>query len=165
MSSLWTPGGEHRVPRTGDEPSGSGQPQPAGGTGRTGAADGGEPARTPDHRGGTAVEGEDDRELDEEMRQIAEQLLSTPAADVIANHCYGMFELAALHLGAKPPQLVEARLAIDALGAVVDTLGPRLGESAPTLREGLASIRLAFVQIASASGPGAESGPGGEIPG
>jgi hypothetical protein len=93
-----------------------------------------------------------DPELAEQMRRLEEQLLSTPAGDVVANHCYGMFELAALHLGAKPPQLSEARLAIDALAAVVDSLGERLGAAAPTLRDGLAQIRMAYVQIAAASG-------------
>ncbi len=92
------------------------------------------------------------------MRQLADQLLATPAADVVANHCYGMFELAALHLGARPPQLAEARVAIDALAAVVEALGDRLGEAAPTLRDALAQIRLAYVQIATASG-GSDAAP------
>jgi hypothetical protein len=88
------------------------------------------------------------------MEQLTEQLLNTPAADVIANHCYGMFELAALHLGARPPKLAEARVAIDAFAAVVEALGPRLGQAAPTLREGLSNIKMAYVQIAAVSGEG-----------
>ncbi len=90
----------------------------------------------------------------EEMRRLEEQLLAAPAADVVANHCYGMFELGALHLGARPPRLSEARVAIDAFAAVVEALGERLGEAAPTLREALANIRLAYVQIAEAAGGG-----------
>ena len=48
---------------------------------------------------------------------------------VVANHAYGLFELAALHLSAKPPSLDQARLAVDALGALVEGLGDRLGRS------------------------------------
>lgn len=159
MSSLWTPGGEHRVPPTPGEPpagqsTGGGGAAPATESGRTPGGGEGGPAPTRPRR---ASEPED-RELDEEMRQLADQLLATPAADVVANHCYGMFELAALHLGARPPQLAEARVAIDALAAVVEALGDRLGEAAPTLRDALAQIRLAYVQIATASG-GSDAAP------
>jgi hypothetical protein len=87
-----------------------------------------------------------------ELARAEEQLLSAPVEDVIANHCYGLFQLAALHLGQQPPHLEASRLAIDALAAVVDRLGERLGASAGTLRDGLAQIQLAYVQIAGAHG-------------
>jgi len=73
---------------------------------------------------------------------------------VIANHAYGLFELAALHLSNQPPRLAAARLAIDALGALVETLDERLGQHAPALRDGLAQIRVAYVQIADATSNG-----------
>ena len=60
-------------------------------------------------------------------RASKQELLGTPVADVLANHCYGLFQLAALHLSQNPPHLEEASLAIDGLGAMVETLGPRLG--------------------------------------
>ena len=66
---------------------------------------------------------------------------------VVANHCFGLFELAALHLSQQPPHLDGARLAIDALAAVVEGLGDRLGEATGTLRDGLAQLRMAYVQI------------------
>jgi len=69
---------------------------------------------------------------------------------VIANHAYGLFELAALHLSARPPNLEEARLAVDALGAMVEGLEGRLGEVAAPLTQALAQIRLAYVQISDA---------------
>jgi len=62
-----------------------------------------------------------------------------------------LFELAALHLSQQPPQLDKARLAIDALGMLVDGLGDRLGQHAEPLTEGLSQIRLAFVKIATAA--------------
>src|SRR6516225_9089271 len=59
----------------------------------------------------------------------------------------------ALHLGLQPPQLDQARLAIDALAALVEGLAGRLGEHEPQLRDGLAQLRLAFVQIQAAQRP------------
>ena len=69
---------------------------------------------------------------------------------VVANHVMGLYELAAIHLSATPADLVQAALAIDAVGCVVEGLGERLGDDAPTLRDALANIRIAFVQIKNA---------------
>lgn len=100
-----------------------------------------------------------EEELAAEMAAIREQLADTPAAAVVANHAYGLFELAALHLSLQPPQLGEAQLAIDAFGALVEGLGSRLGEHEANLREGLAQLRLAFVQIRAANLGAAEPPP------
>ena len=54
------------------------------------------------------------------MDELRDQLARTPAEVVVANHAFGLFELAALHLSLQPPQLDQARLAIDALAALVD---------------------------------------------
>jgi len=70
---------------------------------------------------------------------------------VIANHAFGLFELAALHLSLQPPQLEQAQLAIDALGTLVEGLVGRLGAAEPTLKDGLAQLRVAFVQIKNAA--------------
>ena len=103
------------------------------------------------------------RQVDDMRRELA----GTPAEVVVANHCYGLFELAAVYLSQEPPLLEQARLAIDAFGAVVDVLRDRLGEAEPSLREGLSQIRLAFVQIdqsraEATNPPGSEpaGGPG-----
>lgn len=84
------------------------------------------------------------------MAELRDQLAGTPAEVVVANHAYGLFELAALHLSLDPPQLAEARLAIDALGYLVEGLGDRLGEPATELATALAQLRLAFVQVQAA---------------
>ena len=63
----------------------------------------------------------------------------------------GLYELAAIHLGASPPRLVEATLAIDAVGCLVEGLGERLGPRPPPCSAALANIRLAFVQIKAAA--------------
>ena len=92
-----------------------------------------------------------------ELTALRDQLARTPAAVVVTNHCLGLWELAALHLSLSPPQLDQAAIAIDALGAVVDRLEGRLGDEESTLRDALAQLRLAFVQVkaaADAEGPG-----------
>ena len=91
------------------------------------------------------------------MDELRQQLAGTPAEVVIANHAFGLFELAALHLSVAPPQLPQAALAIDALAALVDGMAGRLGDQEPTLRDGLAQLRLAFVQIQAAVQAGTEA--------
>jgi Domain of unknown function (DUF1844) len=97
------------------------------------------------------------------MVELQEQLARTPVELVIANHAFGLFELAALHLSLQPPQLPQARLAIDALGALVEGLAGRLGEYERQLIEGLANLRLAYVQIRGAAQ--GETPPAGGPPG
>ena len=67
-------------------------------------------------------------------------------------------DLAALHLSLRPPQLDEAALAIDALGALIERLEGRLGDEEATLRDGLAQLRLAFVSVKSAATAAQASG-------
>jgi hypothetical protein len=90
-------------------------------------------------------------ELEAKLAELRRQLAEAPAAVVIANHCFGLFELAALHLSLQPPKPAEAQLAIDALGAVIEGLAGRLGDEEQQLRDGLAQLRLAFVQIKATS--------------
>ena len=75
----------------------------------------------------------------------------------MANHCYGLFELAAVYLSQNPPLFAQAQLAIDGLACLVDGLGPRLGEAHGPLQEALAQVRLAYVQLDAADQ--APSGP------
>ena len=99
-------------------------------------------------------------ELEAELAEVQRQLLETPASVIIANHAIGLFQLAALHLNQQPPNFVDAQLAIDALGSIVEGLGDRLGPDEEALRDALAQIRLAFVQIKSAGGAPPQSGGG-----
>ena len=92
--------------------------------------------------------------LDEAQQAINEardRLAGIPAELVVSNHVMGLYELAAIHLGAEPPSLVEAALAIDAVGCLVEGLGARLGPDSDTLVAALSNIRLAFVQIKNSS--------------
>lgn len=83
------------------------------------------------------------------LADARERLAQTPANVVVANHVVGLYELAAIHLGANPPRLDDAQLAIDALAAIVDTLGTRLGEDHATFKDALANIRLVYVKLTS----------------
>jgi hypothetical protein len=125
--SLWTPGGEHPIGE--DDP---GEPLEPGGI-------------DPDD-----LSDEDRARLEamaQEMAEVREQLLQVPASTVVANHVMGLYELAAIHLSSQPPDLAEGRVAIDAMAGVVEALEGRLGENEPVLRDALAQLRLAFVQL------------------
>lgn len=98
----------------------------------------------------------DSTKLDEAETTLAEarkRIAETPANVVVVNHVMGLYELAAIHLSADPPRLDQATLAIDAVACLVDGIGPRLGEEHATLRDALANIRLAFVQVKSSQPP------------
>jgi hypothetical protein len=130
VSSLWTPDGERPVRR---------QPSPA-------------PSAPSNPPAAGAFLGPDDGEefddlSEDELRQVTEELLSVPAGAVVANHCIGLFQLAALHLSQRPPNMAEAKLAIDALTGVVEAVAEQLGPDGTTLREALSSIQMAYVQV------------------
>ena len=82
---------------------------------------------------------------DDEVRALR----ATPPEIVVANHVFHLLELAALHLSAEPPQMVQAQLVIDAVGGLLGATGDRLGEHSELLRDGLAQIRLAYVRFSS----------------
>lgn len=124
MSTLWTPGGERPVER---------RPEPG--------------VDAPRHEAADDLSPEQEQLLDE-LQAAREQLARTPASLVVANHAIGLFQLAAIHLDRDPPNLDDARLAIDALAALVEGVPGRLGDEEDSLREALAQIRLAYVEVA-----------------
>jgi hypothetical protein len=133
MSTIWTPSGERPIRR---DP----EPQPQAAAPQT-------PGQSPtDEWAGDDQREPTEAELAAHFAAVQQQLLSTPASVVVANHCIGLFQLAVLHLEQEPANLGDAKLAIDAMGAVVETLGPRLGEEEPPMREALTQLRLAYVQ-------------------
>lgn len=138
MSSLWTPDGERPIRRQPPEgpPAAAARPGPPAGAELPGAELPGGPGAA------------DDAEVMAQLEALRQQLAAAPAEAVVANHAYGLFELAAVHLATSPPQLPQARLAIDALAALVEGLAGRLGEAEASLADGLAQLRLAFVEVA-----------------
>ena len=142
--TLWTPGGEHHVPRA---PQPESEPPPAADAAGPPVED--EPVDLED------LDPEERAQAEAMLAELAaarERLAAAPPEVVVANHAMGLYELAAIHLTAEEPRPDAARLAIDAMGALVEGLGGRLGESEPTLREALQSLRMAYVQQASGSG-------------
>lgn len=140
MSSLWTPSGEHFPKKEGQEPPSGAS---GGGVGSAGST------QPPDP--------ESPADAEAAVDAMREQLANTPAEVVVANHCYGLFELAAIYLSQTPPMLFEARLAIDALGSLLEGLRGRLGEAEPALHESLSQLQLVFVRLEGAERTTSES--------
>lgn len=84
----------------------------------------------------------------EALNEARQRLAEVPAEVVVTNHAMGLYELAAIHLSNDPPDLDAARLAIDAVRALVEGLGDRLGDEADTLRAALSNIQMVFVSTA-----------------
>lgn len=139
--TLWTPGGEHTPEH---------QPRP-------------DPQQAHDPPDLSDLSEEERARLlamQEEMAAVREQLLSAPASVVVANHAMGLYELAAIHLTAESPKLVEASLAIDALAAIVEGLKDRLGDAESTLRDALTQLRAAYVEVRGRSTASDSAPPG-----
>jgi len=143
MSSLWTPAGEHFPKKEGNDAA-SPPNDPKGDTDVTQASP-------------VAPLTEEQAAAQAEVDAMRAQLAHTPAEVVVANHCYGLFELAAIYLSQTPPMLFQARLAIDGLGALLQGLEGRLGEAEPALLESLSQLRVAYVSLEGVESTGAES--------
>lgn len=121
---------------------------------------------TPDDASDDAADATDDaarREAAEAFARLRRELADTPAVDIVANHVIGLWQLALIHLGLdrpdEEPDLEQARLVVDAVSALVDGLGERLGRHHVPLRDALAQLRLAYAQIAGRAD--APDGPNG----
>ncbi len=148
MSTLWTPDGERPVPPSGGDET------------ATDASEATTPELTPEQE-------EQARAMAKELAEARARILATEASTVVANHAFGIYELAAIHLTADEPKLHEAQVAIDALGALVNGLKGRLGEAEATLTDALKQAQLLYVQQveaarASETAPGTEHGAAGE---
>ena len=135
MSSLWTPDGERPVRPATEAPTPDAPPP--------------EPDSAADE---PTISEEDVQRVEQELAETRRRLAEVPAQVVVLNHAMGLYELAAIHLSATPPNLAEAALAVDAFACMVEGLGERLGPDVGTMRDALSQIRLAFVQIKGAAG-------------
>lgn len=127
--SLWTPDGER--PIAGDDAGSAGSASEL--LGGPGLDD-----LSPEERARA-------EEMVARMAEVQRQLLAHPAAVFVANHAMGLYELAAVHLDQPEPRMGEARLAIDALTALLDATQDRL-EVGVELREALTVLQTVFVQ-------------------
>jgi hypothetical protein len=168
MSSLWTPGGEVPVDRNAP------RTPPDGGNGvDDGTPGGGEDGIDAEQLIEAIVASlpEEEREqflaafaeLTDEQRAeylqamveraaIQQEVVETPIEFQVGKHAVGLFELASLHLQHPPPNLAEAKLAIDAMAGLLAGVAGRLGEHETEFKSMLAQIQLAFVQIQGATG-------------
>ena len=142
--SLWTPGGEHPT-----DPKPAPDPGPPGAGTDLGDFD---PSQLSDEERARL------EAMQAQMAEVREQLLAAPASVVVANHAMGIYELAAIHLTADHPKLTEAVLAIDALSALTTALEGRLGDAESTLREALAQLRAAYLEVKGRGGTGDPAG-------
>jgi hypothetical protein len=150
VGTLWTPSGEYQPRDEGNPSPPAGAPP--GAPGGSGGAGGSGPPPGPD-------EGPSPEEI-AAMRDLHARLAATPVEDVVANHAFGLWQLALVYLGvATPPDeqgrqpepdLAGAGLVIDAVAALLDGIGPRLGPHEEPLREALQQAQMIFVQIADA---------------
>ncbi|MDG1844766.1 MAG: hypothetical protein P8J01_00065 [Acidimicrobiales bacterium] len=129
--SLWTPQGEHDIPE--ETPSEGDAISDVG--------------ELPGFDDLSPDEQEQARAMAAELADARKRLSEAPAAEVIANHVMGIYELAAIHLSNQPPSIDEAKVAIDAMAGIMSSLSGRLGQNESVLREALQQIQVAFVQI------------------
>jgi len=87
-----------------------------------------------------------------EMAAAQRELVATPIEQLVVQHIVGLRELAILHLQQPQPDLRAARIALDAVAAIVEGLGDQLGEYAQPLRLDLQQLQMAFVQRAEETG-------------
>ena len=91
----------------------------------------------------------------DQLEQLREQLAAVSAADVVAEAAMSLIALAYVRLGIPPSQperfrdLDQARLLVDALGGMLTAADGRLGPPEPSLRDALASLRMAFAEVAA----------------
>ena len=105
----------------------------------------------------TTEQQEQARAMAAELAAARQRLSQTPAAEVIANHVMGIYELAAIHLSDENPKLNEAQIAIDAMTGIVGSLEGRLGENENVIKDALQQIQMAYVQVASIEAQGEET--------
>jgi hypothetical protein len=153
VGSLWTPSGEYQPQDSGGASPPPSAPPPSGG---------------PPGGPGGPDDGPSPEEI-QALRELHARLASTPVEDVVANHAFGLWQLALVYLGvATPPDeqgrqpmpnLPAASLVIDAVAALLDGVGDRLGPHAEALRDALTQTQMIYVQLAEALA-GAQSGNG-----
>ena len=96
--------------------------------------------------GGAATTPEERAEAERLLERVRREIAGTPAAEIVGNHAVGLWQLALIHLGLEQPNLEDARLAIDALGGLLDGTGDRLGERGGALRDALTELRVALAR-------------------
>jgi hypothetical protein len=145
--SLWTPSGEHEVPRE-RAPRATG-PQPGTEGPRTVDGDDWRERLVNGELDVEDLSAEQRAEVEAAVAEMAEaqqQLVHTPIEQMITQHIIGLRELVILHLQQPRPDFEAANAAIDAIRGIVEGVGTRLGELEQPLRGDLQQLEMAFVQ-------------------
>ena len=143
MSTIWTPSGEYvPKPEPGEAPPPGAPPPPGAGQP---PGPGREP--TPEEMEAMAAEimGALHRPMEDHILDVVEQLLQLATLQLNRESLTG---------GQEKPDLKEASLAIDAIAALVDGVGSRLGQYDQALRRTVDQLRQAFVQVSGQAGGG-----------
>lgn len=120
-----------------------------------GAAPGGgsaAPAEPPQPPGAAGPPGQEvwTPEQEEEARRMSEEMAQIPSLEWVINVAVTLANAAGTKLNAGHRD--DAGLAIDALTAIVEKVGPRLGEAEAPLRQTLAQLQMAYAQMATKPG-------------
>jgi hypothetical protein len=84
-------------------------------------------------------------EQEEEARRMAEEMARIPSVEWVINVAVTLANAAGTKLNEGLRD--DASLAIDALSAIVEKVGPRLGEAEAPLKQTLAQLQMAFAQM------------------
>ncbi|MGH2790979.1 MAG: hypothetical protein ACRDJ0_08360 [Actinomycetota bacterium] len=86
-------------------------------------------------------------EQEEEARRMAEEMARIPSVEWVINVSVTLANAAGTKLNAGLAD--DAGLAIDALAALVEKVGPQLGDAEAPLRQTLAQLQMAYAQMAA----------------
>lgn len=86
-------------------------------------------------------------EQEEEARRMAEEMARIPSIEWVINVAVTLANAAGTKLN--EGHWEDGGLAIDALSAIVEKVGPRLGEAEAPLRQTLAQLQMAYAQMAA----------------
>ncbi len=86
-------------------------------------------------------------EQEDEARRMAEEMARIPSGEWLINVSVTLANAAGTKLNAG--MVDDAGLAIDALAALVEKVGPQLGDAEAPLRQTLAQLQMAYAQMAA----------------
>lgn len=162
--TIWTPSGEHEVPREAGDASGAAESaprtappnQPAG---EAGDRPEGQPTGQPE------MDPQMQQQMEQQLAEIRERILQTPIEAMLAQHFVGLYEIAAIHMSAESPNLHSARLAINAMDGILSATEGELGDAEESMQSMLHQLRLAYVSASQDSGePGDAADPAAAEP-
>ncbi len=132
MSTLWTPEGEHHVPR-----NNSNNDQVVN-------SESYDPESMPN------IDDMSPEEIEQMVEKVRTEVLSTPAIQIILNHVSGLGELAAIHLSVDKPDLESSKLAIDCLDAICQTIKDKVdSQISDAVSTMLNQLQMAWVNASS----------------